>query len=89
MDKLNDKQQYIIDSILIERQYQDTKWGEQNHNADKWGMIIAEEFGETCQAINEFGFNPNRETEDKIIVEAIQTMASCMAMIECIYRNRK
>lgn len=52
-------------------------------------MIIGEEYGEMCKAINEYGFNPTRRTEDEIYTEAIQTMASCMAMLECIERRRK
>lgn len=41
-----------------------------------------------CQAINEFLFNPAPDTEEQICVEAIHTMASCMAMLECIERQR-
>lgn len=48
----------IIVKVLEERERQDAKWGEQNHTAPVWGMIIGEEYGEMCQAINEFGFNP-------------------------------
>lgn len=82
-------QEKIIGEVLRERQRQDTKWGEQNHTAPVWGMIIGEEYGEMCKAINEFGFNPTRKTEDDIYKEAIQTMASCMAMLECIERARR
>jgi hypothetical protein len=85
---MNTVQQYIVERVIEERNHQDAKWGEQNHHADKWGMIIAEEFGEMCQQINEFGFHPSMVTEDKIIDEAVQTIASCMAMIECILRSR-
>lgn len=78
----------IIKKVLEERKRQDQKWGEQNHNAPVWGMIIGEEYGEMCKAINEFGFNPTPETEQDIYTETVQTMASCMAMLECIERNR-
>lgn len=78
----------IIEKVLEERERQDAKWGEQNHAAPVWGMIIGEEYGEMCQAINEFGFNPTPEAEEQIYTEAIHTMASCMAMIECIERRR-
>lgn len=79
----------IIEKVLEERNRQDKKWGEQNHSAPVWGMIIGEEYGEMCQAINEFGFNPTPETEEQIYTEAIHTMASCMAMLECMERRRK
>ncbi|MBD5549493.1 MAG: hypothetical protein HDQ97_19295 [Lachnospiraceae bacterium] len=81
-------QKKIINMVLEERKRQDTKWGEQNHTAPVWGMIIGEEYGEMCKAINEFGFNPTPDTEEQIYTEAIHTMASCMAMLECIERNR-
>lgn len=82
-------QKEIIEKVLEERERQDKKWGEQNHTAHVWGTIIGEEYGEMCKAINEFGFNPTRETEDEIYTEAIHTMASCMAMLECVERMRE
>lgn len=86
--KAKKTQREIIEYLLAERVHQDHKWGEQNHSPDKWISIIGEEFGEICKAVNEYDFRPSLDTENKIIEETIQTMASCMAMIECIYRNR-
>lgn len=85
MDSL---QQKIIDDVIAERKRQDEKWGEQNHFAERWATIIGEEYGEMCKAINEFSFNPTPETEQDIYTEAIQTMASCMAMLECMERAK-
>ncbi len=82
-------QKKIIEKVLEERKRQDEKWGVQNHATPVWATIIGEEYGEMCKAINEYGFNPTRVTEDEIYTEAIQTMASCMAMLECIERRRK
>lgn len=79
----------IMSDVIAERNRQDAKWGEQNHSAYVWATIIGEEYGETCKAINEFGFNPTPETEQDIYTEAIQTMASCMAMLECMERSRR
>ena len=76
----------IIEKVLEERKRQDAKWGEQNHTAPVWGMIIGEEYGEMCHAINEFGFDPTPEIEERIYTEAIHAMASCMAMLECMER---
>lgn len=78
----------IIGDVIAERNRQDEKWGEQDHRADTWVSIIGEEYGEMCKAVNEFGFNPKEETISDIYTEAIQTMASCMAMLECIERSR-
>lgn len=78
----------IIHDVFSERARQDKKWGEQNHTAYVWASIIGEEYGELCKAINEFGFNPTPNTERDIYTEAVQTMASCMAMLECMIRSR-
>ena len=82
-------QQNIINDVLAERSRQDEKWGQQDHFAERWATIIGEEYGEMCTAINEFSFNATYENEQQIYVEAIQTMATCMAMLECIDRLRK
>lgn len=76
----------IIDDVLAERKRQDEKWGEQNHGAYTWMSIIGEEYGEMCKAVNEFGFNPTPKTKQDIYIEAIQTIASCMAMLEYMER---
>lgn len=81
-------QQTIINDVIAERQRQDAKWGEQNHSPDRWATIIGEKYGEICKAVNEFGFHPKPETEQDIYTEAIHTMASCMAMLECMERMR-
>ena len=86
--KVQDMKEKIFNNVIAERRRQDEKWGEQNHFPERWATIIGEEYGEMCQAINEFSFNPTPETEDQIYTEAIQTMASCMAMLECIEKNR-
>lgn len=78
----------IIADVLAERKRQDEKWGVQEHRADTWVSIIGEEYGEMCKAVNEFGFDPKEETISDIYTEAIQTMASCMAMLECIERSK-
>lgn len=79
-------QQKIIADVIAERKRQDEKWGEQNHDLFVWASIIGEEYGEMCKAINEHGFDPTTGTEKNIYTEAIQVMASCMAMLECIDR---
>lgn len=82
-------QEKIIAKVLEERKRQDEEWGVQDHTAPEWGTIIGEEYGEMCKAINEYRFNPTRAAEDEIYKEAIQTMASCMAMLENIERCRR
>ena len=81
--------QNIISDVITERERQDEKWGIQNHDLFRWSSIIGEEYGEMCKAINEYGFNSIPETKKEIYIETIQTMASCMAMLECMARNIK
>ena len=40
------KKEDIVALILSERNKQDIKWGEQNHNIYKWLAILGEEVGE-------------------------------------------
>ena len=46
----------ILESIKDERRAQFSKWGEQNHNPDKWYTILGDEFGEVGKAIYEGNF---------------------------------
>ena len=82
-----DKQK-IISDVLAERKRQDKKWGEQNHDYFVWSTIIGEEYGEMCKAINEFSLDLTVGKEKEIYTEAIQTMATCMAMLEHMLRSR-
>lgn len=79
----------IVDDMISERSRQDEKFGEQNHDYSVWSTIIGEEYGEMCQAINDFRLNPTPDTEQNIYTESIQTMATCMAMLECMERTRE
>tara|TARA_Y100000994_G_C15703639_1_gene446377 strand:- start:9580 stop:9816 length:237 start_codon:yes stop_codon:yes gene_type:complete len=76
------KKQDIINLILEERQNQDIKWGEQNHNIYKWLAILGEEVGEANKAALDNNY-------DEIITELIQIGAVTVAMIESLVRNRE
>ena len=71
----------IIESILAERDRQDAKWGEQNHEIFKWLAILGEEVGEINKAALENQY-------DETINELIQTGAVVVAMIESLERNK-
>ena len=71
----------IIESILAERDRQDAKWGEQNHEIFKWLAILGEEVGEINKAALENQYN-------ETINELIQTGAVVVAMIESLERNK-
>ena len=76
------KKTEIIQLILNEREKQDDKWGEQNHDMYKWLAILGEEVGEANKAVLD-------NKDDELIDELIQVSAVVVAMIESFYRNRK
>ena len=76
------KKEEIIKLILEERQRQDLKWGEQNHNIYKWLAILGEEIGEVNKAALEDNY-------DEVIDELVQIGAVAIAMIESLERNHK
>jgi NTP pyrophosphatase (non-canonical NTP hydrolase) len=70
----------VLGQVHMERERQDKKWGEQNHDHYKWVAIIGEEFGEMCQALLEGRYASMEK-------EAIQVAACCVAMIESVHRQ--
>ena len=76
------KKEEIVALILSERNKQDIKWGEQNHNIYKWLAILGEEVGEVNKAALE-------DKYDEVLAELIQIAAVSVAMIESLDRNRK
>tara|TARA_B100000902_G_C27201945_1_gene859532 strand:- start:302 stop:547 length:246 start_codon:yes stop_codon:yes gene_type:complete len=75
------KKEKILDLISKERDIQDQKWGEQNHDIYKWLAILGEEVGEVNKAVLESKY-------DEIINELIQIGAVSVAMIESLERNK-
>lgn len=62
------------------RKAQDAKWGQQDHAADKWVSILAEEVGELAKAVNDRA--PDGECRD----EALDCAAVAIAIVEAIDR---
>lgn len=82
------KLNYVLEEIHLERQKQDMKWGQQNHEMSDWYVILGEEFGEVGKAIGEYKLQhivPITEYRK----ELIQTAAVCVAMIQSLDRNGK
>ena len=78
--------------VATERIKQNAKWGEQNHDSLKWFAILAEEFGEVANAINEefptIKSQYSQEAiEDNLEYELIQVAAVAVAWVECIRRR--
>lgn len=84
----------VIKRVLDERQRQNEKWGEQNHNAVEWIAILGEEFGEASKEAVDFHFcNKGTKEQAKILenlkTELIQTATVAIQIVECIERNQK
>lgn len=73
--------------VLTERQRQDEKWGQQNHDAITWSAILGEEFGEFCEAALAERFGGKARGD--LRTEAVQCAAVALAIVECIDRNKK
>lgn len=66
--------------IQMERQRQDSKWGQQNHQGPFWMLIALEEFGEVSKALLE-------GDTDNYILELVQTSAVLVAWLESELRR--
>ena len=70
----------VLGEIASERARQDKKWGEQNHNHDRWLVILMEKVGEVARAAQEGHGFLYRE-------EMLQVAAVAVAAIESYDRN--
>lgn len=81
-----------IRAVIDERQRQENKWGEQNHEPQFWTSILGEEFGELCEAINETVFDNGPGARRKggyenMRREAVQVAAVAVGFIEALDRR--
>lgn len=69
--------------IIKERKSQDAEWGyPQEHTPAEWGAILAEEAGETVQALNNAQWGSG--DIERAVDEAIQCAAVCIEIIQHI-----
>jgi NTP pyrophosphatase (non-canonical NTP hydrolase) len=80
-----------LDDVLFERECQDEKWGEQNHDPFTYGAILMEEVGEFSQAALNARFekigSPDIRLEH-LREEAVQVAAVALAIVECLDRKK-
>lgn len=79
-------QMTAIKHVLDERKRQDEQWGEQDNELTFWMSILGEEFGEACQAVNNYKLNLTENTS-AIQEELVQVAAVAIAILENIKRN--
>jgi len=65
--------------VLVERQRQHNKWGQQNHEDGTWSLILLEELGEFAKDCFE-----GKDIDD----ELVQVAAVALAWIDCRQRRR-
>lgn len=72
----------VLGEVWAERQRQDDKWGQQNHNAFVWTTILTEEVGEVAKEALE-----DDTQKKKMRAELLQVAAVAVAAVECIDRK--
>ena len=84
---LSDKE-LALELVRVERQNQDSKWGDQNHSLPEWCTILGEEFGELCEAVNETVLynadKPERAGIENILKECTHVSAVAVQILEKI-----
>lgn len=78
-------QEHVVGLILAERERQEAKWGQQDHEPEVWLTILGEEFGEFCKALLEFRFG--KGCPSAMQKELVQIAAVAVAMLECCDRQ--
>jgi NTP pyrophosphatase (non-canonical NTP hydrolase) len=78
----------LLNEVARERERQDAKWGEQNHDPMDWYSILGEEFGEMYDFKKK---NFKKATPEQLAhyrEELIQVAAVAVAMVECLDRAK-
>lgn len=83
---LDDDQKKAITAILQERNRQQAKWGEQNHDMPTWLAILHEETGELAKATLHLKFGGPQALG--VFEEAVQVAAISLQIIEFLYRAK-
>lgn len=83
---MNDRESILAD-VSKERDRQEAKWGEQNHEPFVWLAILGEEVGEANQAAVQAFFDRDEQKWHQYEKELIQVAAVAVSMLECLARN--
>lgn len=70
----------VIAEVRAERERQDVKWGEQNHDLPMWLAILSEEVGEVAKDVVEHYVKGYRE-------ELIQVAAVAISAVQALDRK--
>jgi NTP pyrophosphatase (non-canonical NTP hydrolase) len=75
-----------LTDVLQERERQEKKWGEQNHDPFAYLAILMEEVGEFSEAALHLRFGGPEAFGMR--TEAVQVAAVALAIVECLDRNK-
>ena len=78
----------VLTEVILERQKQVEKWGQQNHHPFHYLAILMEEVGEASQAAVQATGEPGKATWDDYREELVQVAAVALAMIGSFDRNQ-
>lgn len=80
--------QHVLHEVELERSRQNAKWGRQRHSDGDWLKILAEEFGEVAQAMQQdMGWGKDSDASDQY-TELIQLAAVAVAMAEQLLEEK-
>jgi NTP pyrophosphatase (non-canonical NTP hydrolase) len=80
--------QHVLHDVELERGRQNAKWGRQRHSDGDWLKILAEEFGEVAQAMQQdMGWGKDSDASDQY-TELIQLAAVAVAMAEQLLEEK-
>lgn len=88
--RLRDGMTRPLADVQNERDKQDKKWGEQNHDPVTWVAILMEEVGELAQTAieTEFVGMGKHGGVESIRMEAVHVAAVAVAIVECLDRDK-
>jgi NTP pyrophosphatase (non-canonical NTP hydrolase) len=79
----------VVIDLDAERNRQDSLWGKQRHALGVWLMILGEEYGEVCQAMQQMkGWGKDSDASD-LYTELIQLAAVAVAIAEQVREERE
>lgn len=72
----------VLLDVVKERRRQIQKWGVQSHELPTWAIILGEEFGEVCQAIQcKIGISSVKDTDSGNLYEELIHLAAVAVQI--------
>lgn len=79
----------VLIDVDDERTRQDALWGKQRHSLGDWLMILGEEYGEVCQAMQKTKSWGKETDSNDLYTELIQLAAVAVAIAEQVREMRE